>query len=192
MRQEPDSALTGRRLAQVWAKAHAHDIEALNLLTDHIRTMAQEHASKLVRRCEAEDLVQEVVLSLLGSFENLPCPKNLQGLVFYRSRAKADVMRRRRSYTPRPCEGVTSQTQDPGGLEPWYLVAEREVRAALRVCSEQLPAHLKTCLQRRYNDSESAREIARTLCSSHTAINKHLRTGLAALGKCLQAKGVMA
>ncbi len=189
MTEDYESALNDLPCAEVWARAQANDRQAIAYLASRIRLYVQSKAKSLVKLAEVEDLVQEVALSVLGSLCSLRCPKNFEGFLWNRARAKAKRIQSRR---PRPMDvdaEILENAADPAP-PPGAESIEHELRAALRACLEQLPSRLRSCVQRRYTNSESAREIARTLSLSHTAINDRLRSGLHALSMCLENKGV--
>lgn len=136
------------------------------------QTMVHAIAWHFLRdRAAAEDVAQEVFLSLYTHRRDITSPRHLN--FWLRQVASRKCLDRKRRPAPEPL-GADPPAPEPGGADPW----QRE-RLARLVAS--LPGQPRMILLLRYQQEMPIAEIAQALHMPAATVRSHLRRGLAQL-----------
>jgi RNA polymerase sigma factor (sigma-70 family) len=127
-----------------------------------------------VGRQEAEDCLQETLLSALRAYPALRDARNLRGWLFTIAHRKALDVHRRRAHAP--LDGIAEPAAE--GTEPFDAALWRRVGA--------LPPRQRAAVALRYACDLSYAEIARLDGGSEEAARRNVHAGLTRLRKEMQ------
>lgn len=123
----------------------------------------------------AEDLAQDVFLSLYAHRDDIASPQHLVNWLRQVASRKCLDRRRRRRPEPLPAELPAPASTEAAGMgDPWQ-------RARLRRMLAQVPAQPRMVLLLRYQQELGIEEIAATLAMPAATVRSHLRRSLARL-----------
>jgi RNA polymerase sigma factor (sigma-70 family) len=123
----------------------------------------------------AEDLAQDVFLSLYAHRDEIASPQHLVNWLRQVASRKCLDRRRRRTPEPLPAELTAPDSAGPAGAgDPWQ-------KARLRRLLAQVPAQPRMVLLLRYQQELGIEEIAAALAMPAATVRSHLRRSLARL-----------
>ena len=123
----------------------------------------------------AEDLAQDVFLSLYAHRDEIASPQHLVNWLRQVASRKCLDRRRRRTPEPLPAELTAPDSAGPAGMgDPWQ-------KARLRRLLAQVPAQPRMVLLLRYQQELGIEEIAAALAMPAATVRSHLRRSLARL-----------
>lgn len=164
---------------------------ALEELCLELDSLARRSVGRRVEPSDREDLVQEVLASVIRRLPETACPRNLGAFVRFRTMSVAKSIRRQSKRFDAPFVQFSEILED-GGDMPLKRIEKAEDQEAVKACLGDLPSHQRDCLEMRAVERRSARDIAKLLGVTKVAIYKRLRAAFDSMIRCLHAKGVSA
>jgi len=165
------------------------DLSALGIFYDRYGLLVFRLALKILgNKQEAEDLTQDVFLSLSRSTAYDPQRGSMQTFLMILTRSRAiDRIRKARSQQQSLQKWVYVEDTTPNPMEK---VATTEISAKVRAALQELPAKHRQVLEMAYYEGRSQSEISQDLGIPLGTIKSWARQGLMSLRKVL--KGVVA
>lgn len=180
MECEADEAL----VVQLWAG----DVSALGILYDRYGRLVYGIAMKGLRRvAEAEDLTQEIFLSLMRTRSYKPGRGSLASYLTTLTRSRV-IDRLRAQTTRHKYLNQWHQNQvDVDLATPMKHVTQQEKRTLVRAALSKLKAQQREVLELSYYEGQSQRDIAERLGVPLGTVKSWARRGLLQLRKQLDA-----
>jgi RNA polymerase sigma-70 factor (ECF subfamily) len=178
--QGPDDPLEERRLL---AAARRGDRRALDLVTRRISGSLHRFSTSFCRNpADAEDVMQEVLASLVASIGRFRGDSTLSSWAYVVARHACARRRRReaRLSSLEQDDGKALEVRD-SGVGPEQAVERMELREALEQAIAALPASLRDVLQLRDVEGLPAAQVARQLGLGERAVKSRLHRARIAL-----------